>query len=114
MRAAVNTQMKITMFFSVGRCVIIDEIRVPTAESVMLFESPSSLMRDDGDDDVELTCDAVEETLCGMELTRQRTAIRKVNVKLYVAMTLREDNKRMFSQRYFQVVFPNTTTAVTL
>lgn len=60
MRAAVNTQMKITMFFRVGRYVIIDEIRDPTAASVTLCVSSSSLMMDD-DDDVEFNCVAGEE-----------------------------------------------------
>lgn len=41
MRAAVNTQMKITMFFRVGRYVIRDEIRDPTAASVALLVSES-------------------------------------------------------------------------
>lgn len=90
MRAAVNTQTKITMFFRVGRCVIRDEMRDPTAASVTLFVSSSSLMMDDDDDDddVELNCVAGEERVCGSPLTRQRAAIIKVKARLYVTMVL--------------------------
>lgn len=84
MRAAVNTQMKITMFFRVGRCVIRDEIRDPTAASVTLFASSSSLLMDD--DDVEFNCVAGEEIVCGSPLTRQRATIIKVKARLYDAM----------------------------
>ncbi len=81
MRAAVSTQMKITMFFRVGRCVISEEMRDPTAASVTLFFSSSSpLMMDD--DDVELNCVAREERVCGSPLTRQRATIMKVKARL--------------------------------
>lgn len=86
MRTAVSTQMKITMFFRVGRCVMRDEIRDPTAASVTLLVSPSSLMMDeddeDDDDDVELNCVAGEGRVCGSPLTRQRAAITKVKIRL--------------------------------
>lgn len=87
MRAAVNTQMKITMFFRVGRCVMMDEIRDPTVAYVTLFVSSSSLMMDD-DDDVEFNCVAGEDRVCGSPLTRQRTATIKVNARLYVNMVI--------------------------
>ncbi len=92
MRAAVNTQMKITMFFRVGRCVIRDEMRDPTAASVTLFVGSSPLMMEeeedeDDDDDVELNCVAGEERVCGTPLTGQRrAAIIKVKARLYVSM----------------------------
>ena len=86
MRTAVSTQMKITMFFRVGRCVMRDEIRDPTAASVTLLVSPSSLMMDedddDDDDDVELNCVAGEGRVCGTALTRQRAATTKVKTRL--------------------------------
>lgn len=88
MRAAVSTQMKMTMFFRVGRCVIRDEIRDPTAASVTLCVSSSWLMMDD---DVEFDCVlAAEERVCGSQLTRQRAAIIKVKARLYVTMVLDE------------------------
>lgn len=84
MRAAVNTQMKITMFFRVGRCVIRVEIRDPTAASVTLCVSSSSLMMDD---DVEFKCVVEgEERVRGSPLTLQTTAIIKVKTRLYVTM----------------------------
>lgn len=79
MRAAVNTQMKMTLFFRVGRYVIRDEIRDPTAASVALFVGPPSLMMDG---DVGFNCVAGEERVCGSPLTRQRAAIRKVKARL--------------------------------
>lgn len=85
MRAAVSTQMKITMFFRVGRCVIRDEIRDPTAASVTLFACSSWLMTED---DVELKCVAGGEGVCGTPWTRQRAAIIKVKARLYVTMML--------------------------
>lgn len=95
MRTAVNTQMKITMFFRVGRCVIRDEIRDPTAASVTLCVSSSSLMiDDDDDDDVEFNCVAGEERVCGSPLTRQRAAIMKVKARLYVIMMLEEEDAK--------------------
>lgn len=84
MRAAVNTQMKMTMFFRVGRCVIRDEIRDPTAASVTLFVSSSSLMIDD---DVEFNC--VAGKVSGTPPTRQRAAMTKVKTRLYVTMVLK-------------------------
>lgn len=83
MRAAVNTQMKITMFFRVGRYVIMDEILDPTAASVPLFVSSSSPVTDD---DVEFNCVAGEGRVCGKPLTRQRAAIIKVKARLYATM----------------------------
>lgn len=61
-----------------------DEIRDPTAASVTLLVSPSSLMmdEDDEDDDVELNCVAGEGRVCGSPLTRQRAAITKVKIRL--------------------------------
>lgn len=52
MSTAVSTQMKITTFFRVGRCVMNVEMRDPTAVSVTLADSPSSAT----DAAVELTC----------------------------------------------------------
>lgn len=78
MRTAVSTQMKITIFFRVGRCVIIVEIRDPTVASVTLFVRPSSLVMDD---DVEFKCVAGEVRVCGSPLTRQRAAIIKVSAR---------------------------------
>lgn len=94
MRTAVNTQMKITTFFRVGRCVIRDEIRDPTAASVTLLVSSSSLMMDD---DVEFTCVAGEERVCGSPLTRQRAATIKVKTRLYVTMVLKWENTSRMS-----------------
>lgn len=75
MRAAVSTQTKITIFFSVGRCVMSVEIRDPTADSVMLAGSPSSVT----DGDVELTWVAGEDRVCGSPPpSRHRDATRKV------------------------------------
>ena len=85
-RAAVSTQITITVFFRVGRCVIRAEIRDPTAASVTLFVSSSSLMMDDDDDDVEFI--AGEEIVCGSPLTRQTAAMIKVKARLYVTMVL--------------------------
>lgn len=86
MSAAVNTQMKMTMFFRVGRCVISDEIRDPTAASVTLCVTcPSSLMMDD-DDDVEFNGVAGEDRVCGSPPTRQRAATIKVKTRLHVNM----------------------------
>lgn len=79
MRTAVNTQMKITMFFSVGRCVFGDEIRDPTAASVTLFVSSPPLLMDG---DVEFNCVADEEIVCGSPLTRQRATIIQVKTRL--------------------------------
>lgn len=80
MRTAVNTQMKITMFFRVGRCVIRDEIRDPTAASVTLFVSSSPPLMDG---DVELTCVAGEiEIVCGSPLTRHRATITQARISL--------------------------------
>ena len=63
-----------------------DEIRDPTAASVTLLVSPSSLMMDedddDDDDDVELNCVAGEGRVCGTALTRQRAATTKVKTRL--------------------------------
>lgn len=78
MRAAVSTQMKITMFFRVGRCVIRDEIRDPTAVSVTLCVSSSWLMMED---EVEFNCVA-DEIVSGSPLTRQRVAAMKVKTRL--------------------------------
>lgn len=78
MRAAVSTQMKMTMFFRVGRCVITDEIRDPTAASVTLCVSSSWLMMED---DVEFNCVA-DEIVSGSPLTRQRAAAMKVKTRL--------------------------------
>lgn len=75
MRVAVSTQTKITIFFSVGRCVMSVEIRDPTADSVTLPGSPSSVT----DGDVELTCVAGEDRVCGSPPpSRHRDATRKV------------------------------------
>lgn len=75
MRVAVSTQTKITIFFSVGRCVMSVEIRDPTADSVTLPGSPSSVR----DGDVELTCVAGEDRVCGSPApSRHRDATRKV------------------------------------
>lgn len=74
MRVAVSTQTKITIFFSVGRCVMSVEIRDPTADSVTLPGSPSSVT----DGDVEL-CVAGEDRVCGSPPpSRHRDATRKV------------------------------------
>lgn len=86
MRAAVNTQMKITMFFRVGRCVIRDEIRNPTAASVTLFVSSSPPLMDD---DVEFNCVAGEEIVCGSPLTRQRATIIQAKARLCEIMVLK-------------------------
>lgn len=63
-----------------------DEIRDPTAASVTLLVSPSSLMMDEDDDedddDVELNCVAGEGRVCGTALTRQRAATTKVKTRL--------------------------------
>lgn len=92
MRAAVSTQMKITMFFRVGRCVIRGEIRDPTAASVTLCVSSSSLTMDDDDeedeDDVEFMCVAGEEGVCGSPLTLQRAAMIKVKTRWCATMVL--------------------------
>lgn len=86
MRAAVNTQMKMTMLFRVGRCVIRGEIRDPTAESVPLYSTSSWLKMDD---DVEFNCVA-DEGFSGSPLTRQKAAAIKVRATLYVSiMTLK-------------------------
>lgn len=93
MRAAVNTQMNITMFFRVGRCVIRYEILDPTAASVTLFVSSSSLSTDEDDDDdeeedVEFNCVAGEERVCGSALTLHRAAMTKVKARLDVTMMM--------------------------
>ena len=86
MRAAVSTQMKMTMFFRVGRCVIRDEIRDPTAASVTLCVSSSSLLMMD-EDDVEFNLSVAGEAgVCGSPLTPPRAAIIKVKIRLYVSM----------------------------
>lgn len=92
MRAAVNTQMKITMFFRVGRCVIRDEIRDP---SVTLCVSSFPLTTDDEDDedDVEFNCVAGDEGVCGSPLTLQRAAMRKVKTRLYATMVAAAETK---------------------
>lgn len=109
MRAAVNTQMKITMFCSVGRCVIMDEILDPTAASVPLIVSSSSPLMDDDDDDddddVEFNCVAGEEIVCGSQLTRQRARIIKVKARLYVAMVMILIKRKRGDDQY--VVPPN-------
>lgn len=90
MRVAVSTQTKITIFFSVGRCVMSVEIRDPTADSVTLPDSPSSVT----DGDVELTCVAGEDRVCGSPPPRcHRDATRKVkaawwNVLMVVMMRM--------------------------
>lgn len=96
MRAAVSTQMKMTMFFRVGRCVIRDEIRDPTAASVTLFLSPSSLMTGG---DVELKCVAGEDRVRGSPLTRQRATTSKVNARLCDTMVKRDDVLPVVSPR---------------
>lgn len=91
MRVAVSTQTKITIFFSVGSCVMSVEIRDPTADSVTLPGSPSSVM----DGDVELTCVAGEDRVCGSPPpSRHRNATRKVkaawwNVLMVMMMMMR-------------------------
>lgn len=97
MRAAVNTQMKMTMFFRVGRCVIKGEILDPTVASVTLCVISFSPLMDD--DDVVFKCVAAEG-VCGTPLTRQRAAIRKVKTRLYVTMVLDEEEKKM--RMFFQ------------
>lgn len=90
MRAAVSTQMKITMFFRVGRCVIRDEIRDPTAASVSLILLSSSwLMMGDDEDDVEFMCVA-DEGVSGSPLTRQRAAAIKVKARLCIIIMVLE------------------------
>lgn len=106
MRAAVSTQMKITMFFRVGRCAIRGEIRDPTVASVTLFVTSSSLMMDeddDEDDDVEFNCVAGEDRVCGTQLTRHRAAIIKVKARLCATMISggKEKKKRKEKQGSF-------------
>lgn len=96
MRAAVSTQTKMTMFFRVGRCVMMDEIRDPTAASVTFLVSSSSLMIGE-DGDVEFNCVAGEERVCGTPLTRQRAAMTKVKTRLNATMVMKSENtRRMF------------------
>lgn len=74
MRTAVNTQTNITIFFRVGRCVNIDDIR----DSVVVFvplDTYSAWM------DVELSCVAGEDTVCGSQITSQATATINVKTK---------------------------------
>lgn len=86
MRTAVRTQMAITTFFSIGRCVISDEMRDPNVASVTLLVRPSSLMLDDV---VEFNRVAGEERVCGSPLTRHRAVIIKVKARLDVTMVLK-------------------------
>lgn len=81
MRAAVNTQMKITMFFRVGRYVIRDEMRDPTAASVTLPVTSSPPLMDDDGDDVELNCVAGEDRVCGSPLTSHKAARTQTNAR---------------------------------
>ena len=99
MRAAVNTQMKMTMLFRVGRCVIRGEIRDPTAASVALYSSSSWLKMDD---DVEFNCVA-GEGFSGSPLTRQRTVAIKVRARLDVnIMTMKLSQKcKIWSSVFF-------------
>lgn len=92
MRAAVNTRMKITMFFRAGRCVMMDEIREPAAASVTLRPASSSPRMDGG---VEFKCVAGDGRVCGSPLARQRAATTQVRTRPRVNMVLRwKDNKR--------------------
>lgn len=79
--------MKITMFFRVGRYVIRDEIRDPTAASVALLVSESWLMTDD--DDVEFKCVADEGVSSSSPLTPQRAAAMKVKARLCATIVLK-------------------------
>lgn len=82
MRAAVSTQMKMTIFFRVGRCAIRGERRNPTSASVEFPLRCSTLSVDDGEDeDVEFMC-VVDEGVNGSPLTLQRAAARRVNARL--------------------------------
>lgn len=102
MRAAVNTQTKITMFFRVGRCVIRDETRDGRAASEPFVASASPPTTDE--DDVEFNCVAGEERVRGSPLTRQRAAMIKVKASLYDTMVLEEDDARRDA---LSVVSPN-------
>lgn len=93
MRAAVNTKMKITMFFRVGRCVIRDEIRDPSV-TLCVSSSPLTTDDEDDDDDVEFNCVAGDEGVCGSPLTLQRAAMRKVKTRLYATMVAAAEIKK--------------------
>lgn len=79
MRTAVNTQIKITMFFRVGRYSIINDMRDSVV--VPLFVKSSSRM-----DGVEYNCVAGEGRVCGSPVTCHATAKIKVKMKLYVVI----------------------------
>lgn len=86
MRTAVSTQIKMTMFFRVGRYVMSDETWDPTAASVALFVSPPPLLKA-VDGEVELSCVAGEARVCGSPPTRQRaTTIIHAKAGLNVTM----------------------------
>lgn len=89
MRTAVSTQMKMTMFFRVGRYVMSDEIWDPTAASVALSVGPPLLMVDGA---VEFSCVAGEARVCGSPLTRQRATIINVKAGLNVTMVPKFQN----------------------
>lgn len=90
MRTAVSTQIKMTMFFRVGRYVMSDETWDPTAASVALCVSPPLLKVVDGE--VEFRCVAGEARVCGSPPTRQRATIIHVKAGLNVTMVPKFQN----------------------
>lgn len=81
MRTAVNTQIKNTVLFSVGRCVKIDDFRDSVVVLVPFLDRSSSWM-----DNVELKCVAGEGSVCGSHTTSQTTAMMNERTKLYATI----------------------------
>lgn len=77
MRTAVNTKIKITLFFSVGRCVNIEDIRDSVVVLVPFLDKSTSCK-----DNVELACVAGEGIACGSQTTSQNTTIINEKNKL--------------------------------
>uniref|UniRef100_A0A0E9XBP0 Uncharacterized protein n=1 Tax=Anguilla anguilla TaxID=7936 RepID=A0A0E9XBP0_ANGAN len=78
MRKTVNTKMKITMFFKVGRSLASEEMREPTLDvcAVLLFKWSSSLTTE-----VEFNCVWGEGIICGSPSVFQATAKTKIKTE---------------------------------
>lgn len=108
MRTAVSAHTMMTAFFSVGRCVMRDEIRDPTVASVTFCARSSSPTTAGGVG--EFMRVETDERVCGSAVTRQRNAIAKVNTRLHVPMMLRYEN---ITQNVVSLAFSRNTVVET-